>query len=322
MLARIAHQLFWVGRYVSRAERAARMLDGAFQSSVQGRERSAAPTRSLAELMAAMGAEPGADTSDGAGGMVWALTLDRKSPASVTWCIDNAREGARRVRDVITREMWEALNTAYLELHRSDIASALRTGPHTLYSYVRERCALFWGISEQTMLRDPSFAFLAAGRHLEAASMMLRVLTVSLAAAPETEVEPEKATDSQALGLLQAVGGVEAFRRSVAGPAARVEVARFLLMEPRFPDSVSSSMQLLSSRLADADEGHSTSAPALRLSRIRAELEFHRVSGGSNGEAGGLTDLCRRISEELNLVNEEIERRYFADASEPGRVVA
>ncbi len=328
MLARIAHQLYWVGRYVARAEHSSRLLESMMQASIHGPAQEGAIAPSWNEVMAVLGAgvDPEEDPELSAVQAVRTLTLDRESPASVSWCMDNAREGAKTVRDVIPREMWEALNTAYLELDSSDLGAALRTGPLSIYSYVRERCALFWGLAEQTMLRDQAHSFLAAGRHMEAASVMLRVLRVSMYGvieAPDRESDPS--TDAQALALLQAVGGVEAFRRSRVGPAGIAEVVAFLLFEPRFPDSVASSIDLLSDRLREADANQQLSPPLLRLTRLRADLEFHGSAPRQDGEASeyarGLSELLDRVDEELRVVHREIQSRYFASAVEVGRAV-
>jgi uncharacterized alpha-E superfamily protein len=190
---------------------------------------------------------------------------------------------------------------------------------------VRERCALFWGLAEQTMLRDQAHSFLAAGRHMEAASVMLRVLRVSIHGvieAPDRESDPS--TDAQALALLQAVGGVEAFRRSRVGPAGIADVVAFLLFEPRFPDSVASSIDLLAERLREADANQQTSPPLLRLTRLRAELEFHGSGPGRERTAAEyareLSELLDGVDEELRVVHHEIEVRYFASAAEIGTV--
>ena len=328
MLARIAHQLYWVGRYLARAEHSSRLLESMMQASLQSPGDNGAISPSWREVMAVLGAAPEgyADAEMSAARAVRTLTIDRDSPASVSWCVESAREGAKTVRDVIPREMWEALNTAYLELDASDLGAALRTGPLSVYSYVRGRCALFWGLAEQTMLRDPAHSFLAAGRHVEAASVMLRVLRASLhplARAPEPEADPT--TDAQALALLQAVGGVEAFRRSRVGAATIAEVVSFLLFEPRFPDSVAASLDILGDRLREADANQRTSPPLLRLTRMRAELEFHGSAPSPNGEdrelAVALNEPLGRIDEELRSTNDEIERRYFASGAGIGGVV-
>ena len=116
MLARIAQELFWLGRNLARAEHTARMLDGVFQASLQGRpDDPAGVTLDWSSLLAIMAAAP----SDGLprrDEVLRALTLDPENPASVMSCVSRAREGARTVRDVISAEMWEAVNTTNLEL--------------------------------------------------------------------------------------------------------------------------------------------------------------------------------------------------------------
>src|SRR3954452_21205775 len=146
MLARIAHELYWIGRRLARAEHTARMLDGVFHADLEGYTGDPTEVRlSWDALLAIMGTEPRerAATRDE---VVTKLTLDPTDPASVLCCITQAREGARTVRDVFSAEMWEAINTFHLGLLRRDMTeAALRTGPYSIYAYVKERCALFWG---------------------------------------------------------------------------------------------------------------------------------------------------------------------------------
>ena len=111
------------------------------------------------------------------------LTLDTDSPASVVSCVYRARERARTLRDVISTEMWEALNSFYLSLGRYDLEAALATGPYSVYQEVKERCALFWGLVDKTMLRDEARSFLDAGGRIEEADMVLRMLRVASPAA-------------------------------------------------------------------------------------------------------------------------------------------
>jgi uncharacterized alpha-E superfamily protein len=322
MLARIAYQLYWIGRYVSRAEHTARMLDGVFAASVQARP--TAPSRqalSWDAVMAVMGAESESDHPVAAGQAVRTLTLDPDSAASVTACVDRAREGARTVRDVVSTEMWEALNTLYLELDESDLGAALQTGPYSVYAFVRERCALFWGLAEQTMLRDPAFAFLSAGRHSEGAGMMLRMVRVTLFAGA---VEQGASGGERAIALLQAVGGLEAFRRSVAAPAEAEPVARFLTFESSYPHSIAASIEALISDLGEADPGGRQAPPNLRLARLRAELEFHRGQSSGTGvwrdenapddedTPDAISELLEHVQTELEVVDSEVESRYFS----------
>jgi uncharacterized alpha-E superfamily protein len=313
MLARIAYELFWIGRYCARAEHTARVLDGVFRVNLQGRpDDPAGVNLSWESLLAMAGAKrSNGDSPPASGGtVIRQLTLDPSSPASVVACVTRARSGCHTVRDVISAEMWEALNTLHLELRDTDLAAALQAGPHSVYALIKERCALFWGLAEQTMLRDQARAFLDAGRQLEAADMVLRMLRVALP--PEGGEEGERAAvhDGQAFALLHAVGGFQAFRRSSAAPPHVFPVATFLLFQHEYPHSIAASVAALHASLRAADPRSHDSAPVLRLRRLTADLEFRRGSV----DASGLAALVSQIQGELELTDRDIATRYFAGA--------
>src|SRR4051794_8352864 len=172
MLSRIAQELFWLGRNVARAEHTARMVDGVFQASLQGRPDDPSGVRlGWGSILAIMGADPGPDSTGPVrrDQVLGRMTLDRDEPASVISCVARAREGARTVRDVVSAEMWEAVNTTHLALSAGDLAGYVQMGPYSVFHYVKERSALFWGLTSRTMLRDEARAFLVAGGRIESA---------------------------------------------------------------------------------------------------------------------------------------------------------
>jgi uncharacterized alpha-E superfamily protein len=309
VLARIAHELFWLGRNLARAEHTARMLDGVFQASLQGRpDDPAGVTLDWSSLLAIMGAPPG-DGPARRDEVLRALTLEPDNPTSVIACITRAREGARTVRDVISAEMWEAVNTTNLELMERDLSARLRSGPYSVYGYVKERCALFWGLTSRTMLRDEASAFLSAGGRIESGDMVLRMLRVAL---PPGAAEPASvAEQGQALALLQAVGGFQAYRRAVPAPPNALPVARFLLFERSYPDSVAASVDAVHNALQRADANPRNSEPVLRLQRLSADLEFR---GRTEADGADLHAVCETVQEELVRVDRDIADRYFAGA--------
>jgi uncharacterized alpha-E superfamily protein len=320
VLARIAHELFWLGRNLARAEHTARMLDGVFQASLQGRpDDPAGVTLDWSSLLAIMAASPG-DGLPRRDEVLRALTLDRENPASVVSCVSRAREGARTVRDVISAEMWEAINTTYLALSAGDLAGRMQMGPYSVFHYIKERSALFWGLNSRTMLRDEARAFLVAGGRIESADMVLRMLRVAMPAPADSDSGDSGVRDGQALALLQAVGGFQAFRRAVPAPPNAGPVARFLLYERAYPDSVAASVDAVHGALVDADEAPRSSEPVLRLSRLAADLEFR---GRAAAEDGNLAEASSLVQSELALVDADIAERYFAGAgAAAGTVVA
>ncbi len=317
MLARIAQELFWLGRDLNRAEHTARILDGAFHADVAGTSGERGIALSWEGVLATIGAKPLApgggeatvpeDVVLGRNEVARLLTLDTESPASVVSCVARARGRGRTMRDVISTEMWEALNTFYLLLGRYDLQAALETGPYSFYQEVKERCALFWGLVDRTLLHDEGRAFLEAGGHIEDADMVLRMLRVVV---PSDRLED--GFETEALALLHAVGGVQAYRRAVSQAPAVRPVVRFLLFNSAYPTSVASSVDALAAALSAADAQPRSSPPVLRLGRLIADLELQRRAPDAGG---GLEQILERVQDELELVDRDIDSRYFAVAA-------
>jgi uncharacterized alpha-E superfamily protein len=303
MLARIAHELFWLGRYVARAEHTARMLDGVLQTDLAGApEEPRGVELTWPGLLAILGARTtGLAGRDAA---LNRLTVDETESASLVSCVTRAREGARTVRDVISADMWEVINTTYLVLQRNELGEHLLNSPYSVYHYVKERSALFWGLTGRTMLRDEASSFLTAGGRLESADMVLRMLRVALPVRGDSEPRT-----GQAQALLQAVGGLQAFRRAVPLPPNAVPAVRFLLYERSYPDSVAASVVSALRAVEDADPQPRNSPPVLRLSRLSAELEFRRRADDPDTD---LVAVCEQVQRELALVDADIAQRYFA----------
>jgi uncharacterized alpha-E superfamily protein len=315
MLARNAHDVYWLGRHMVRAEHTARMLDGLFHSDLEGRTDDPSSVQltwdSLLTIMGGRGADSSFSGPARRGEVIASLTLDAENPVSISACVERAREGARTVRDTISAEMWESVNTFNLGMQGAELSAGMRTGPYSIYAYVKERCALFWGLTSRTMQKDEARAFLVAGGRLEAADMVLRMLRVALPplrTVEEGESLEAPRRDGNALALLRAVGGFQAFMRSAASPPDAGPVTRFLLFDRDFPDSVAASVDSLHGSLLRADHDPREAPPVLRLARIVADLEF-RSGGGAAGE--GLAPAFREVQHELDSTADEIDTRYF-----------
>ncbi|HEY1566765.1 MAG TPA: alpha-E domain-containing protein [Solirubrobacteraceae bacterium] len=322
MLARIAQELFWLGRDLTRAEHTARILDGAFHADVAGGPGERGVALSWEGVLATIGAKPPALGEEGHAvdedappapaaptrvQVARLLTLDTDNPASVVSCVARARERGRTLRDVISTEMWEALNSFYLLLGRYDLQAALQSGPYSFYQEVKEHCALFWGLLDRTLLRDEGRAFLEAGGRIDEADMILRMLRVAIPAGPL-----EDGHETEALALLHAVGGFQAYRRAVRVAPTVGPVIRFLLFDSAYPGSVASSVEALSAALTAADSQPRSSPPVLRLGRLIADLELQRRAPD---EGGALELILERVQDELELVDRDIDTRYFAIAA-------
>jgi uncharacterized alpha-E superfamily protein len=311
MLARIAHELYWLGRNLARAEFTARAVEAVFQAELQAANE-AGPGISFGSggLLAMLG---DADSDGSARGALAELTLDPQRPGSMLASVERAREGARTVRDVISADMWEAINTTSLNLRRgSQPGWAGPTSTAIASQYVKERTALIWGVANRSMLRDEAKCFLDAGGLLETADMVLRMLRVAL---PRTQHGAEEAaarSDSYALILLQAVGGFHAYLRAVTDPPNARPVSRFLLFERAYPDSVAACVDALQEVFSVADAGPRNSKPVLRVSRLAADLDFQRRALPDGAELSGI---CEQTQQELSRIDQDVAERYFAGAA-------
>jgi uncharacterized alpha-E superfamily protein len=239
--------------------------------------------------------------------------------------IARAREGARTVRDVISADMWEAINTTALGLRggtdlgqpaRAGFRSTAPAGPSLASQYVKERTALIWGVANRSMLRDEAKCFLDAGGLIEIADMVLRMLRVALPT-PASDGGPRDSApaDGHALILLQAVGGFHAYLRAVTAPPNAHPVARFLLFERAYPDSVAACVDSMHEAFTMADAGPRNSKPVLRVSRLAADLDFQRRALPEGAE---LTGICKQTQQELNRIDQDVSERYFAGAAVAG----
>jgi uncharacterized alpha-E superfamily protein len=331
MLARIAHELYWLGRNLARAEFTARAVEAVFQAELQGTsETTPGVSFGSGGLLAMLGDENGHPTRanhprghDALGH----LTLDPGRPGSMLASIERAREGARTVRDVISAEMWEAINTSALGLRAGGQGRAgfnpaapagppgwtAPAGPYLASQYVKERTALIWGVANRSMLRDEAKCFLDAGGLIEIADMVLRMLRVALPTPISGEDARDRApADGHALILLQAVGGFHAYLRAVTSPPNAHPVARFLLFERAYPDSVAACVDSLHEAFSMADAGPRNSKPVLRVSRLAADLDFQRRALPDGAE---LTGICEQTQQELAQIDQDVAERYFAGAA-------
>ena len=159
------------------------------------------------------------------------------------------------------------------------------------------------------MLRDEAKCFLDAGGLIEISDMVLRMLRVALPASDDAPA------DGHALILLQAVGGFHAYLRAVTAPPNARPVARFLLFERAYPDSVAACVDSLHEVFTTADAGPRNSKPVLRVSRLAADLDFQRRALPDGAE---LTGICEQTQQELARIDQDVAERYFAGAAAAG----
>ena len=297
MLSRIAESLYWIGRYVERAEDTSRILD--VHLSLLLDDPWAPEDVVCASLLSAMGSEDAGpvNTADVLDRLAW----DRSTPASVLGSLGAARENARRSREVVSSELWESINVTWHEASRP----GRRAHPHAFLTWVRERSAAFNGTADSTLSRDEAWHFLVLGRSIERADMTARL---AAARALAGAVGPSWVT------LLQSCGAYQAFLRSARGALDDRRAVEFLLLDPLFPRSLLSALVSAERCLDELGGQHGAAAERGRggeahrvLGMIRSELEFAPTAELFDD----VYHVMERVQSACSVASDAVSRRYF-----------
>jgi len=298
MLSRIAESLFWIGRYVERADDTARILKTHLRLLIE--EGSAAEVDTCRNLLALMSVDhveqPVVDD------LLRILGYDARQPTSIVAAWSAARDNARRAREVIPLDLWECINTTWQQLPRGPLRAA---SANTFLDWARERSALFTGIARGTMVRDDGWQFLLLGRSIEQADMTSRM--VASAALPSSA--------TQWPSVLRGCGGHDAFLRTYRGLHTDRGAAQFLILDGRFPRSIMHGLAAASDcldrvSLANPTASRESSAALRTLGRVRARLEY-----------APLDELLQSLEKEMTAVQDAcssvtatVSKTFFAAA--------
>jgi len=238
MLSRVASHLYWLSRYLERAENMARILDvGHSLALLQGSddERSAIEPLVITDSVAAFQANDRPATPDEVARF---LAWHPEYPSSIVKCLEASRENARAVRGAITSEMWENINDTWLELHarrtaREPIGAAF-------FDWVKERSHLFRGITFATIRRDQPYLFIRLGTFIERADNTARILSVKQGDATARRASSgDMVTDYYRLSaVLRSVSSLEAYRDIYRDAIDSRRVAEMLIFDPSVPRSL------------------------------------------------------------------------------------
>ncbi len=303
MLSRIAESLYWIGRYVERAEDTARILDVHYHLLLEDRwVDEASACRALLEVM---GLPDRSSAGTDSVLLTRLLAFERDYPGSIVCCMEAAWENARGAREAVSSEMWECLNATHEALPR---AADTATGqmPHGFFGWVKERAAILAGLSESTMSRDESWRFLVLGRNLERVDMTSRLLSARYG---ESWGQMGWVTTLRSCSAYEAY--LRTYQRAVDGSSA----AEFLLLDRLFSRSVYFSLRAAEDCLAELDPRAGRvgvdDAARRHLGQARAELEFTSVADLLEDLPGRLSNVQRRCSDASAAISE----RYFRQAA-------
>ena len=313
MLSRVADSLYWINRYLERAENISRFLEVSEAMALDCPPGSAEPWLPLVD---ATGDRRSFDEAYPAGtprDVLQFLLLDRENPNSIVSCIAMARENARQIRDVITTEMWEQINDLHWGLQDGE---AIWSEPvQEQLRIIRKGCQIFYGITDATLSRDLSWLFSQLGRLIERADKTSRILDVKyFLLLPKPEDVGGVLDELQWITLLRTVGAYQMYRQSMQQAIHPTAVARFLLLDPIFPRSVRFCLQGINDTLQQI-QNQPVQGPPNDLDCLRGQLlarwSYVRIDSLI---ATGLHEATDQLQRDLNQLHELIQNRYFTSA--------
>src|SRR5215813_3257085 len=274
MISRVADHCFWMGRYVERAENAARVLSATHGLALDGElpaHQCWLPVLIVAGEQPAFYERFGASAAGEEEVVQDYMSWDEKNLSSLVRSVGAARENARSIRDLLSIEVWEAINEAYLWLQGEAARAEYDENRFGFYGRLRSYTELVLGLARTTMLHDQALEFVGLGVLLERAGWTARVLDVHHHALVGQGLGDRAAETGLWLAILRACSGYEPFLRHARGQMSGVAVAKFLLLEPKFPRSVRYCLQGAGERLSIICAPHPEELPG---SRTRKRLQF------------------------------------------------
>lgn len=315
MLSRTADSIYWMSRYMERAENVARFISVNLQALLDlplGFREQWEPlvtTSGDLALFVELYGEPSKKATKA--NVIRFLTFDKKNPNSIISCVAWARENARQVRQIVSVEMWEALNTFYLRLHEDGALRRAENEPDDFYREVRQGVQLFAGISEATLARDEAWHFFQLGRWLERADKTSRILDVKYFILLPKPSDVNSVVDDLLWGvLLHSVSGYELFRRA-HGRITPERVVAFLMLSREFPRSILFCLEEAERSLyavTGTPMGSYRLEPEKLLSRLRAEMAYASVR---EVLAAGLHEYLDGLQTRLNAVGAALDVAFF-----------
>ena len=310
MLSSTADHLYWMARSMERAENTARMIDVTYRMSLLKQSvaephhewRAMISISGLHEDFEARYAEPSATH------VLHFMALDEKNPGSIYNSLCYARENARAVRSSITSEMWEALNSTWLEMRHIYSTGIADDGVSRFFDWVKERSHLSRGLTYGTMLRDDTFRFLSLGSFFECADNTARILDVKYHILLPSASDVGGAADYYQWGaLLRSVSAFESYRKVYRGQITPKHVAELLILRPDMARSLITCMSEVHKLLQEIDGPHSSEL-LRRCGQLHGNLRYGSIDDIFQY---GLHEYLSEFLEQIYNLGDMINKTYF-----------
>lgn len=312
MLSRVANSIYWMTRYLERAENVARfidvnlhlMLDLSIEEHKQWEP--LVITTGDIDLFYKLYDKPNQQN------IVDFLTFSRENPNSIISCLRSARDNAKSVREIISSEMWEQINKFYFLVRDAENSGLPVDSPNEFYTRVKQESHLFTGLTDATMNHGEGWHFARLGRHIERADKTSRILDVKyFILLPKPEDIGTPIDNIQWAALLKSTSALEMYRKKFQ-QINPVNVAAFLMLDREFPRAIRYCIIKAGESLSvitDSNPGTFQNEAERELGKLRAELDFARI--GEIIQYGLHEYLVNYIQLKLNKIGDAIFDTFF-----------
>jgi uncharacterized alpha-E superfamily protein len=314
MLARVAEAMYWMSRYVERAEHISRIvLVNSHMLIDLGELAPDMLEKQWLGVLRILRLDQRAEVQDNSFiGPTFSSFMKNESNRNLITCLTKARENARSIRENISEEMWETLNTLYWSLTGEDAKLRFDESPQEMFHAVIMGSLLFQGVADQTLPRSQSWQFIQLAKYLERADMICRIVDTNfdiLRSSGDYCETPLR--NIQWMGVLRSCCSIEAYRRKHLGDLDPLRLAAFLILDADSPRNIRYAIG--AARAAIADIGASVHPNQIGtaeriLGRLNARLEYADMKDIS---ATGLNPFLKRIQQDIADVSVAIENTYF-----------
>jgi uncharacterized alpha-E superfamily protein len=310
MLSRVADSLYWMSRYIERAEHTTRLLDVNLNLMLD--ESATSADRRWQRMLQALGSPKDVAWTGDPYELTQRLSLDMGLPGSILSCIIAARENSRHVREQISTEQWHRLNSLYLQVTRPDMqpdeaghVMDRAEQPIEFLQQVMEGVHQFQGVSDSTMSHGEGWQFIQVGRYIErAAATALLLEAYHQDLWRHSDRIPEGNEYLEWMGLLRSATAFEAYCKVYTADVTPDRILEFLLLDQEFPHSVRFSIDTLQCALEaiHGEGGKSRAEPLRRLGgRLQASLSYSSIDEIMSADIvaylRGIQFQCRSIHE-------------------------
>ena len=309
MLSRVADSLYWMCRYLERAENTARLLD--VTMSLMLDPGGANAEQRWQRMAAALGRQKGIEWNGSLEAMAHKLVFDHLDPSSVTYCINGARENARQVREEISTEQWQRLNRLFHNIHSHSAQAQYATSAGDMLAAIVDGIHLFQGVGDSTMIHGQGWQFIRLGRSLErayATATLLEVFQPELFQAHERESSGYQYLEL--VGLLRCCTAFEAYCQVYTADVSAERILEFLVLNRDFPHAIRYCVDNIRTAIESIQRTGGRRSPDelfAGIGKLHAMLGYTTISEILGGDAAAF---LHNIREQCLRIHELVYRNY------------